>query len=316
MGYRLAGCEVVAAVDSDPVMMKHYQMNLGTRTRYFESLVQKLVNSSELDPYVGIDILDGSPPCSPFSHLGKRDDYWGQNRHFREGGEVQVLSDLFFEYMRMVDRIRPKVAIAENVRAMSFGKARGYIKMVLERFRALGYMPQLFRINAADCGVPQYRERLFFCAIRKELYETPLVIKLPGVHVSAEQAFAGLAPPSPEEMVQLKPTREALAFWTYTEPGKSFLAARVKATGKKIGYARRRLKGSIPCHTLTGSADDFYHWSECRRLTYREWLRLGAFPDDYKATNRNSGCYVVGMSVPPKLMFTVAQAVCRQWFKT
>ena len=56
-----------------------------------------------------------------------------------------------------------------------------------------------------------------------------------------------------------------------------------------------------------------YHWAEMRRLTYREFKRLGSFPDDYHAKTDKIGKYMIGMSVPPKMTEQVARAVCQQW---
>ena len=64
---------------------------------------------------------------------------------------------------------------------------------------------------------------------------------------------------------------------------------------------------------MTTKTDVFTHWDECRRLTYREWKRLGSFPDDYQAKTDKIGKYMVGMSVPPKMTEVVARAVCSQW---
>ncbi len=55
------------------------------------------------------------------------------------------------------------------------------------------------------------------------------------------------------------------------------------------------------------------HWNECRRLTFREWKRLGSFPDDYHAKTDKIGKYMIGMSVPPKMTEAVARAVIDQW---
>ena len=55
------------------------------------------------------------------------------------------------------------------------------------------------------------------------------------------------------------------------------------------------------------------HWDVCRRLTYRESIRLGSFPEDYKAKTPSIGKYIIGMSVPPLMMKEVAKAVIEQW---
>jgi len=65
---------------------------------------------------------------------------------------------------------------------------------------------------------------------------------------------------------------------------------------------------------LSANPKLFTHWNKCRCLTYREWKRLGSFPDDYQAKSDKIGKYMIGMSVPPKMMQKVAEAVITQWF--
>jgi site-specific DNA-cytosine methylase len=64
---------------------------------------------------------------------------------------------------------------------------------------------------------------------------------------------------------------------------------------------------------LTATHSSLNHWDECRKLTYREWKRLGSFPDDYHAKTDKIGKYMIGMSVPPKMTEQVARAVIDQW---
>jgi len=94
----------------------------------------------------------------------------------REGQSEQILDDLFFDYLDLVEHLRPKVAIAENVKGMLQGNAKGYCKLIIERFKATGYKPQLFLVNSADCGVPQKRERVFFVALRDDIDKPKLVL--------------------------------------------------------------------------------------------------------------------------------------------
>ena len=48
---------------------------------------------------IGIDILDGSPPCTTFSTAGLREESWGKKKKFREGQAEQTLDDLFFVFL-------------------------------------------------------------------------------------------------------------------------------------------------------------------------------------------------------------------------
>ena len=312
MGYKRAGCEVIAANDIDPEMAWHYKLNIKPK-HYFLCPINELL-TKELPPELfELDILDGSPPCSTFSMAGSREKAWGKEKHFREGQAKQVLSDLFFDYLDLVGRLRPKVAIAENVKGMLIGNAKGYTKMVMARFKELGYRPQLFLLNAADCGVPQKRERVFFCAVRNDIDVPPL--KLAPTHrwISAGEATSDVQVLTAEEVTETKPTPEALQFWEKTKQGDSFAKAKERATGKANGFGRVRIAEHMPSATLTSNSGDFYHWTQCRRLTLRESKRIGSYPDDYHAKTDKIGKYMIGMSVPPKMTEQVARAVCQQW---
>ena len=312
MGYKRAGCTIVAANDIDPEMAWHYKRNLNPPL-YFLCPIGELLTKDLPPELYDLDILDGSPPCSTFSMAGSREKSWGKDKHFREGQAKQVLSDLFFDYLDLVGRLKPKVAIAENVKGMLIGNAKGYTKMVMARFKELGYRPQLFLLNSADCGVPQKRERVFFVAVRNDIDVPPL--KLAPTHrwISAGEATADLQVLTAEEVTETKPTPEALQFWEKTKQGDSFAKAKERVTGKANGYGRVRIAEHLPSATLTSNTGDFYHWTQCRRLTLRESKRLGSFPDDYHAKTDKIGKYMIGMSVPPKMTEQVARAVCEQW---
>jgi DNA (cytosine-5)-methyltransferase 1 len=314
MGYKRAGFEVIAANDIDPEMAYHYKLNLSPK-HYFLCPIKDLITKDLPEELFNLDIFDGSPPCSSFSMAGNREKDWGKKKHFREGQSSQVLDDLFFDYLNVVDRLKPKVAIAENVKGMTLGKAKGYCKMIMQRFKQIGYKPQLFLLNAADCGVPQKRERVFFVALREDIDKPKLELAPQNRWISAGEATEDLQVLTDDEIRDTAATNEALEFWKRTKPGDSFAAAKKRITGKANGFGRVRNLEDAPSCTLTSNAGDFYHWSKCRKLTYREWKRLGSFPDDYKAKSDKIGKYMIGMSVPPKMTEVVATAVLNQWLK-
>lgn len=312
MGYKRAGCTIVAANDIDPEMAWHYKQNLRP-PRYYLCPIRDLLTADLPDELFSLDILDGSPPCSTFSMAGSREDAWGKDKHFREGQAKQVLSDLFFDYLDLVSRLRPKVAIAENVKGMILGNAKGYTKLVMQRFKELGYRAQLFLVNSADCGVPQRRERVFFCAVREDVSGAKLKLEPKHRWVSVSEACRDLTL-TEKEIAATKPYPFDLKCWKHTPPGKSY-AAFIKRTENRIsGFNFIRLNKSKPSPTLT-AADQSRHWSECRLLSYREQKRLGSFPDDYVAKDDKIGKYMIGMSVPPKMTEAVARAVIDQWLQ-
>ena len=311
MGYKLAGCDVIAANDIDPEMRYHYEMNLNPKS-YYLCPIKDLLTKDLPTELFNLDILDGSPPCSTFSVAGSREKSWGKDKHFREGQTKQVLSDLFFDYLSLVERLRPKVAIAENVKGMLLGNAKGYTKAVLRRFVEIGYRPQLFLINSADCGVPQKRERVFFVAIRDDIEAPKLALRPHQRRISCEEACADLPSLKKAEKTELELTGPRRKWWALTKPGRCFNHAVMQETGKDMYFSHRRLNGKKPSCTIVASSPT-YHWSAPRRISFREQKRLGSFPDDYMAKTDNIGKYMVGMSVPPKMAEVVARAVCEQW---
>lgn len=316
MGYKRAGCRVVAANDIDPDMAWHYRRNLNPPL-YYLCQIRDLLAANLPDELFALDILDGSPPCSTFSMAGSREKAWGKEKHFREGQAKQVLSDLFFDYLDLVERLKPKVAIAENVKGMIIGNAKGYTKLIMARFREIGYRPQLFLVNAADCGVPQRRERVFFCALRDDLGRPPLALAPTHRWISAGEATADLQVLTAAERADTNPTGIDLKWWHLAIPGdgSGYATAIERSGGKRAAFNNIRLDGGRPSNSLK-AVNTFTHWAECRSLTFREWKRLGSFPDDYHAKTDKIGKYMIGMSVPPKMTEAVARAVIDQWLLT
>jgi DNA (cytosine-5)-methyltransferase 1 len=312
MGYKRAGCQIVAANDIDPEMAWHYKHNLHPPIYYLCPI--KDLMTAKLEPGLfELDILDGSPPCSTFSMAGNREKDWGKDKHFREGQKSQVLSDLFFDFLDLAAFLKPKVVIAENVKGLIQGNAKGYVKLIFSRLKEIGYRPQLFLINAADCGVPQTRERVFFCALRNDI-DAP-TLKLAPRHrwISAGEATADVQELTNEEIEETRPTPEAIECWPITLLGESFSKGKERLNKKSSSFCRVKLNNKNPSCSLTAHIADFYHWNECRKLNHREWKRLSSFPDDYHAKTDRIGKYMVGMSVPPKMAEVVARAVCTQW---
>jgi DNA (cytosine-5)-methyltransferase 1 len=312
MGYKLAGCDVIAANDIDPEMAWHYKRNLNPPL-YYLCPIRDLLTADLPPELFALDILDGSPPCSTFSMAGSREKAWGKKKHFREGQASQVLSDLFFDYLDLVERLKPKVAIAENVKGMILGNAKGYTKLVMDRFREIGYRPQLFLLNAADCGVPQRRERVFFVAIRDDIEAPPLKLAPKHRWISAGEATADLQVLTDDEIRETAATITHTRFWSGTNPGENYSGEWMRQRGVASGHGHVRLNGNQPSCTMTSQRHTFAHWSECRLLTFREWKRLGSFPDDYEAKTDKIGKYMIGMSVPPRMTQAVANAVIDQW---
>lgn len=115
-----------------------------------------------------IDVFEGSPPCSSFSMAGKRDKKWGQSSDYSDT-ENQITDDLFFEYIRILRGLKPKIFVAENVKGLVQGRAKGYFKEILKELKLSGYKVEVRLINSSMLGVPQSRERIFFIGVRNDL---------------------------------------------------------------------------------------------------------------------------------------------------
>jgi DNA (cytosine-5)-methyltransferase 1 len=287
MGYKLAGFDVVAANDIDPDMAALYKKNHKPK-QFFMCSVKDLIERDDLPE---VDILDGSPPCSVFSTTGLRDKAWGVKKKFREGQSEQILDELFFDFIKLAKKIRPKVIVAENVKGMLIGKAKGYTKMVFNELEALeDYTVQVFLLNSATMGVPQKRERVFFIANRLNK-RIKLDFKEPVVNF--------------EELVDHSDKSEKLTplyhkYWANTIPGNSIGSYNVE---KKIALNR-------PSPTVVSSTHN-YHPIYKRPLNEKELTRIGSFPSDYDYNGEKAN-YVVGMSVPPLMMARIANEIERQ----
>lgn len=312
MGYKLAGYSMIGANDIDPEMRWHYEKNLHPEL-YIEGPIKDLITNDVPEALFNLDIFDGSPPCSSFSMAGSREKAWGREKHFREGQAVQILDDLFFDYLNVVERLQPKVAIAENVKGMLAGNARGYVQEILKRFKQIGYRPQLFLVNSADCGVPQRRERVFFVAVRNDINVPKLEFAPRQKWVSAGEACSDIQNLTPEEIKSNAATNLDARYWHLTAKGRRYMDTAVELEGRASYWNAYRIDEKVPAPTVT-SGDTLRHWDEFRHLTFREVKRLGSFPDDYHAKTEAIGKYMVGMSVPPRMMEAVARAVAEQWF--
>ena len=271
-------------------MAWHYKHNLNPPL-YYLCPIRDLLTADLPPELFNLDILDGSPPCSTFSMAGDREKSWGKDKHFREGQAKQVLSDLFFDFLDLAGRLRPKVVIAENVKGMLIGNAKGYTKLVMARLVELGYRPQLFLVNAADCGVPQRRERVFFVALRDDIAKPKLNLAPRCKWVSAGEA--------------LKDKRNDLSGWQM-----------ITASNQRHTLAGRTKPWPLsqPSPTLVSqSRDELIMGRQLKSWTFQDVKRLGSFPDDYHAKTDRIGKYMVGMSVPPRMTEAVARAVVSQW---
>lgn len=302
MGYKLSGYEVLGGVEIDPKMMNLYKTNHNPKYSFLMGVqdFNKLSKDEIPNEFFNLDILDGSPPCSSFSMAGSREKAWGKNKKFREGQAVQVLDDLFFHFIETARILQPKVVIAENVKGLIHGNAKGYVVEIAKMFKHAGYSLQLFVLNSAFMGVPQQRERTFFVA-RRDSFKVPKIeLNFNEKTVSVKQAFDGTNKNG--KMLNEKVAK----WWKETKKGGLF-----SVCGANTGKMNRKLDDKRPAWTVTATPNA-YHYDEPRHLSKSECIRLQSFPDDFNFLKEKPN-YVCGMSVPPYMMNRISKQIQLQW---
>lgn len=101
-------------------------------------------------------------PCQDISIAGRQ-------QGFKNSDGTTTRSGLFFEALRIISETKPKVAIAENVKALVSKKFTAEFKTVLNSLEEAGYNNYWKVLNAKDYGIPQNRERVFVVSIRKDV---------------------------------------------------------------------------------------------------------------------------------------------------
>lgn len=308
MGYKLSGFNVLGGVEIDPEMMAIYRANHNPKHSFLMSITKfnKLPREEIPEELFKLDILDGSPPCSSFSMAGSREKAWGEKKKFREGQASQVLDDLFFHFIETARILQPKVVLAENVKGLVIGKAKGYVKQIFNMFNLAGYETQLFLLNAAFMGVPQRRERTFFIARRKDLNLPKIEMKFNEKPISVLESFNGLC------LEGLSITEQQSHWWHKTKPGESFS----KNHPKGHWFQAIKLDKNSPAPTLSASDGNagLYLWDKPKRTSGEMLIRIQSYPDDFNFLNQKIQ-YVCGMSVPPYMMNRVSNEIYKQWLE-
>lgn len=158
-GMKTAGFDIRAAIEMDRFACETYRHNFPS-TPLIEGDVHDflLPKSGDAKRYglAGVDVVFGGPPCQGYSQIGTRrlDD---------------ERNELYLQYARIVEELRPRVFLMENVPNMVLLNKGHFRKLILEKFAAIGYSNAVvLRLSAADFGVPQLRQRVIFIGTRDE----------------------------------------------------------------------------------------------------------------------------------------------------
>ena len=309
LGYKLAGYDVVGCCEIDPAMMKIYKQNNHPKYDYLMDIRDflKLPDEEMPDELKNLDILDGSPPCSVFSMAGSRENGWNVEKAFKEGQAKQRLDDLFLHFLEVAKRLQPKVIIAENVKGLITGNAKGWVNQIVQAFDEAGFTVQIFLFNSARMGVPQKRERVFFIAGRKDLDFPKLKMNFDFKPIP----FTDVREPYGKALSEKNQSGKLLK---YRIPSDRCLQdINLRVTKKKSGFTSPINHDDEPVQTITAGG---YCFRMCDGLlmTDKDIINCQTFPQDYDFMDQDVQ-YVCGMSVPPVMMANIASEVQRQLFE-
>lgn len=336
LGFRMAGYRTLFASEFIPAAADTYRANhpgVHLDTRDIRQLTAEDVFAVTGLQRGELDVLEGSPPCASFSMAGKREAGWNQVKAYSD--TKQRTDDLFFEFARIVDGLQPKVFVAENVKGLTIGKARGYLKEILLALRGCGYKVKCAVLDSQYFGVPQHRERLIFIGVREDLgieptfpkpAQKPVPLKAALPHIVAQGANCGfgreeyMPSDNPSSTVGASPntgngrcpaslavvdiSRYAIGDeWDKLKPGEQSekYFQLVKADPDKPVSTVLQSSAAFP------SAACAVHPFEKRKFTIPELRRICGFPDDFILTGTFAQQWErLGRAVSPPMMAAVA----------
>ena len=312
MGYKLAGCEALGCCEIDPKMNEVYVANHHPKYNFLMDIrdFNALPDSEIPQELFNLDILDGSPPCTTFSMAGEREDSWGKKKKFREGQKEQTLDDLSFVFIDTVRKLKPKVVIMENVEGLLLGEAFSYVQEIYRQFKDAGYDLHHWLLKGENMGVPQTRHRVFFVAIRSDLWIDPSEIDMtfdyePVTYGEIAEGQVGDALKS-ETLLSMIP---------FVQSGDTdFRNACERSRGKQSFFNEKICYMDAVFPTIRGTSPSYYRFGEWTVATSGDLIKAQTFPLDYDflSTKKGTICYICGMSVPPVMMKRIVTRLIEQ----
>ena len=306
MGYKLAGFEHLGGVEIDPKVADIYKTNHKPKHLFVQDLREFNKRDDLPKELYNLDLLDGSPPCSSFSMAGNRDKDWGKKKQFREGQAFQRLDDLVYTYIETIEKLKPKVALLENVKGLIQGNAKSYAKEMKKRFEDAGYRVQVFLLNAASMGVPQKRERVFFIGLRNDFDLPKLVLSFNEKPIVFGEIDNGLEQREKISGVLLKYLKYV------TDSG--ILQTFKKSLGGRLGAVgfSYRVSNNLTPYTVIANGHNICYTDNTHYITKKELIKIGSYPLDYNFKTLQPK-YLIGMSVPPVMTAQISNQIYKQW---
>jgi DNA (cytosine-5)-methyltransferase 1 len=241
-------------------------------------------------PFQGVELLTAGLPCPPFSvagkQLGERDE-----------------RNLFPAAIRLIDEIRPKAVMIENVRGFLSAVFDDYRTELKQQLAKLGYHTEWRLLNASDFGVPQLRPRVVIVALRKDFVDAfdwpevqphnpPTVGECLGDLMSAN-GWRGVD----RWMEQANEIAPTLVGGSKKHGGPDLGPTRARKAWATLGVEGKSLSNDAPERDFVGMP----------RLTLQMTARLQGFPDDWEFHGTKTTRYrQIGNAFPPPVAKAVA----------
>ena len=290
LGLEQAGFRHVALIEIEGSACTTLRLN---RPQW--NVIEGDVHEFRGEPYRGVDLLAGGVPCPPFSKAGKQLG-------------TQDERDLFPEAIRLVDEIKPRAIMIENVRGLLDPVFATYRQEIKRNLQELGYRSEWKLLNARDFGVPQLRPRAILVGFQSEisdLFVWPAQSGLKSATVGeslfdlmASNGWKGVAAWRTIAS-EIAPT---LVGGSKKHGGPDLGPTRAKKAWAALGVDGKGIANEAPAADFEGMP----------KLTTRMTARLQGFPDSWQFFGKKTAAYrQIGNAFPPPVAHAVGRQIAR-----
>ena len=159
LGFKNAGIQSIGAIEIDRFTAETFKHNFPEIPIYNRD-IYSFTNEEISELFAGVDIVAGGPPCQGFSVAGPT-----------QYGIIDKRNTLIMEFFRFIEVIRPKYCVLENVKGILSGKMNSTQKAIsvyMDALKNISYKSRVYILQAADFGVPQFRERVVIISAQDE----------------------------------------------------------------------------------------------------------------------------------------------------
>ncbi|MGV0830238.1 DNA cytosine methyltransferase [Empedobacter brevis] len=306
LGFEMESFKNIFSNEISPDFAQTYKHNFPDHNLIIED-ISKISNEKilELVDKNNIDVIIGGPPCQGFSMAGNI------GRKFVDDPRNQ----LFKEFVRFVDVIRPTFFIMENVARLDTHNSGKTKEEIIMSFQNLGYTVESKVFEMSQYGVPQKRRRIIIIGSLKnkkiifpEKENNILTVYDAIGHLPSLKSGEESKVPNHVAMNHTEQMLEKMSF--VKEGGDRFcIPENIRPTSgdvrKYIRYNRNE-----PSFCITGDMRKVFHYDDNRALTVRELAAIQTFPDDFIFKGKSiSQQQQVGNSVPPNFARKLAKCI-------